>query len=298
MIRTQKLYMKVCKQSKDLHTLTQEERMQLQQHLRQMYVEVERICSKHHLDVMLAYGSILGAVRHEGFIPWDDDIDLYMPRKDYDLFFSKYAKELPENYITYAPNLLNGPIYRFGKIVDKDTLLLPPGEENRKHHKGIYIDVFPLENIGRNKLINQIKRLLSLILIYISGSVAQYENKSDIYKKLMLSNKTAAKNYRFRHCLGLIFSFCSSQRWYNIFDKFCRHTKETGFVYDPSGAYSWNPIPINKVLPVRKVSFDDIEANIPNDPIYFLERDFGNWEYIPKPEERWEHFIMDIKFKL
>lgn len=296
MLRTLPLFLKACKGATCLHRLTDSERYQLQEHLRGMYTDIEKVCKDHNLTIMMAYGSILGAIRHNGFIPWDDDVDLYMPRKDYNIFFDIYSKELPDNYITYAPNCVNGPIYRFGKVIDKNTTFIAPGEENRDFHRGIYVDIFPLENIGTNRCINFIKRIVSSLLIYISGSVAQYEGKSTIYKRIMLSTQKSKHNYFFRKTIGFIFSFYNSKKWYNVFDRFVQHRVETGYMHDPSGAYQWKPIPNSVFIPTKRVKFDNIEANIPKDSFFLLKRDFNDWQYIPSPEERWEHFIYKIKF--
>lgn len=291
------MYHQLCRESKDLHKITDEERKQLQSHLLKMYKDLEAVCDKHGITVMLAYGSVLGAIRHKGFIPWDDDLDVFMLRDDYDKFINEYANELPDNYIIYAPNSQNGPTYRFGKMIDKNTFLLSAGEElisNR--HQGIYIDIFPLEYIGSNKFVNKTKRLISMFLMYTSSSVDQWEQKSPSYKRLMSGNSSAKFNYWFRQITGCLFSFLSSQAWYNLTDKFCHYKKKTQYVDKVTGDYRWVPMPLDMFVPTTEGSIDGTSVHLPHKPIDFLEFEYGDWQWIPPENERWEHYVKDIRF--
>lgn len=297
MFRTKDIYMRMCHQSKEIHVLTEDERTKLQAHLRKMYQEVEAVCIRHGLTVILADGSVLGAIRHGGFIPWDDDIDLNMPRRDYEEFINTYASELPGHYRVYAPNSINGPIANFAKVVDMNTEIILPGEENSTMSHGISIDIFPLEGIDPNrKLYNKIMKYCSMVLIYIIGSVTQYSNHSKLYRRLMSGSPAARFNYWFRELIGFFFSFLSRVEWQDIFDSFVRNTEDTGFVHRPSDIYKWEPIPIDVYLPVKRIKFDDITAFIPNNSEFLLEYDYGDWHYIPQTEEIWNHFLLSIKF--
>lgn len=297
MFRTKDLYMRMCHQSKEIHVLTEDERTKLQAHLRKMYQEVEAVCNRHGLTVMLADGSVLGAIRHGGFIPWDDDIDLNMPRRDYEEFINIYASELPDHYRVYAPNSINGPIANFAKVVDMNTEIILPGEENSTMSHGIFVDIFPLEGIDPNrKLYNKFMKYCSMALIYIIGSVTQYSNHSKLYRRLMSGCFAARFNYWFRELIGFFFSFLSRVEWQNVFDSLVRNTEDTGYVHRPSDIYKWEPIPIDIYLPVKRTKFDDITAFIPNNSEFLLEYDYGDWHYIPHTEEIWNHFLLSIKF--
>ena len=104
------------------------------------------ICEKEQLHFFFAYGTLLGAIREHGFIEWDDDVDLWMPRKDFDKFaeiYPKYKKDLYflQNYIT-DPETVAPEIMR---ICVNGTYKWPEGCEKESFHTGLYFDIFPLD---------------------------------------------------------------------------------------------------------------------------------------------------------
>ena len=122
----------------------------LQQHLLEILKTIDKVCREHNLRYCLAAGTMLGAVRHKGFIPWDDDVDIIMPRIDYDILIQHCQEWMPAPYeIMCAENKSDYP-FGFAKAVNSNTTLV-----EREHHAlvdGIYIDIFPLDNIINNKL--------------------------------------------------------------------------------------------------------------------------------------------------
>lgn len=291
----------MCAKSPMLHRMTDEERSNLQSHLRKMYIEVERICDKYGLRMMVAFGSVLGAVRHQGFIPWDDDLDVLMPREDYDKFVQEFAAELPEKYKVYAPNSKNGAISRFCKVVDTNTKFITPFTDGDKEESGIFLDIFPLENTPSAMWRVKWRMYWSYFLMYVADSVAQYHGRNEFRRQLMRGNKEARVNYRFRQFIGLIFSFNSCQKWYNRIDRYQNYKKDTGYVCWPSGPASpksFLPRKKNLFFPVSRGKFDDIEVYLPAQPIRFCELQYGDWQKLPLENERWQHFIRGIKFSL
>ena len=289
--------MKMCMQSDRLHCMTNTERSLLQEHLRKMYVEIEKVCDRHGLIVMGAYGTVLGALRHKGFIPWDDDLDLFMPREDYDKLLHLYAAELPKEYKVFAPNGKNNPIYRFGKVVDTSTKFVMPVSDESQEWSGVFVDIFPLENTPTNKLLIQLRRLWLCFLMYVASSVAQYEDKASLYKELMCGNSEARRNYQFRNLVGQLFSFKKATQWYDCFDRHAQWKKHTGFYSVPSAGYSLKyfiPLKASMYVPVQKITFDGIEMNVPNEAEKHLCMEYGNWQRIPKGDEKWQHFIQKI----
>lgn len=300
MLSTKNLYMKACMQSKELHAMTDEERSRLQAHLRKMYLEIEKVCERHALRMCAGYGTVLGAIRHKGFIPWDDDMDLLMPREDYDKLINLYAEELPGNFKIFAPNSKNGPITRFAKVVDVNTRFLGPGSPDNESH-GIFIDIFPLEGTSANNVAIWFKHKISCFLMLVASSVMEYEGakRDDLYKRLMCSTKQGARTYKIRNRIGMLFSFFNSKKWFNIVDKYTKCSNAKAGYSVPIGGASikyFKPIPPSIYFPAHKVCFDNIEVYVPNQPERHCELEYGDWKWISPAEERWQHFLKEIRF--
>lgn len=108
---------------------------------------VAEICDRHSIPYYLAYGTMLGAVRHKGFIPWDDDVDIYMRYEDLLRFKKICQKELPEKYFYQDPDTDIGARWLFTKVRANGTRMSESFDKQGQfasYHEGVWIDIFPL----------------------------------------------------------------------------------------------------------------------------------------------------------
>ena len=105
---------------------------------------VDNFCKKHNINYWLDCGTLLGAVRHSGYIPWDDDIDIGMLREDYDKFLTQYNKN-NKRYQLFAVENSDDYYFAFGKVIDTNTVLYEP-DEKTGIKCGVYIDIFVYDN--------------------------------------------------------------------------------------------------------------------------------------------------------
>lgn len=119
--------------------------------------DIHSFCEENGLTYYLMFGSLIGAVRHKGFIPWDDDIDICMPRKDYLAFQEKYNQK-PQRSCSKAIfcETEKNYYYPFGKLIDTRTILNESVNSNCE--LGVYVDIFPLDYLSQNNLKNVIAR--------------------------------------------------------------------------------------------------------------------------------------------
>lgn len=112
-----------------------------------LYLELMRVCKKYDLTIWADGGTLLGAVRHNGFIPWDDDMDLIMPRSDYDILMDLGPKEFSTPYFLQNPHTDKQYGYSFAKLRNVNTACIPRVLSKAGFCHGIHIDIFPLDII-------------------------------------------------------------------------------------------------------------------------------------------------------
>lgn len=136
----------------------------IQQVLLASLLEIDRICRKHHIQYFLGGGTLLGAVRHGGFIPWDDDVDIMMTRKEFDRLSRILPKELPKELIYQSP--ATDPFYHsvFHKVRLNGTAYSTQfSKQFPKMHQGLFIDIFAHDAAPNSKYMQKVHIFLTLL---------------------------------------------------------------------------------------------------------------------------------------
>lgn len=151
-----------------------------------MLKDFDAVCQKHRISYQLFSGTALGAVRHKGFIPWDDDIDVVMLREDYERFFDSASKELDSNkYYVQREFSEHWPMF-FSKLrLNGTTYIEKYHSHDARIHQGIYIDIFPCDNLSDSRLMQKLQYIASKIVIAKSLYTRGYETNSTVKKCFM-----------------------------------------------------------------------------------------------------------------
>jgi len=239
-----------------------------------MLKTVDAICKKHQLDYWLEGGTLLGAVRHQGFIPWDDDLDISMPRASFNKFIQVAADEFPDNLLLQTPQTdpgyfnLSVPL----KIRDKNSLFIELHEQGSEpYHHGIFLDVFVYDAIPsdlkkrkRDKFrAKKLQRLLSHKYCPVAMG-----HHATLYKLL---SKFVPQAFLERQINKII---DDANKQGHVF---------LGYGYD---CVNSNCVAYEDIYPLKKIQFEDSEFNIANRSEVILTQLYGDYMTMPPEHQR------------
>ncbi len=167
---------------------TQAEYKQLQKIELEMLIEIDRICRLYNIKYSIDGGTLLGAVRHKGFIPWDDDIDIIMLRSEYSKF-RKACKENLDQKRFFLQDYMSDPNYRWGyeKLRRRNTEHVRLGQESLKQKTGVFVDIFVADNVPDNKVLRRIHHFICYCIRKILYSPIGVINASSKAMKIFYS---------------------------------------------------------------------------------------------------------------
>jgi len=266
-----------------------------------MLEDLNNICLANKIDLILGGGSFLRAVRHKGFIPWDDDIDLMMKRDDFEKFL-KILDELPNEYeFQYATS--NRASYNtFAKIMYKNSTLIEVGNENIPKFQGIYLDIFIIENIPNNKIISYVYGMKCNFMQLVSSSIVMTRFSSDYNKKIFSKSFSGKVNYSIRKFIGFLYQFTNIEKYFVKIDKVFKKYKDrkTDFITIPSGRnHYFGEILSRKIFDnLIEYQFENLRILGPKEYDIYLTNLYGsNYMQLPPVEKREKHHCIEIKIK-
>lgn len=177
-------------------------------------------CDNHNIRYYLAFGSLLGAVRHKGFIPWDDDIDIVMPRKDYTRFIKEFFTS-ENRYIVKSIETDPGYWNPFAKVMDTKTYLEDPQVDIPSKYNCINIDVFPMDGLPKSELRRKLHLKLQEFLITLYRGSAFKLKKTQKYadsKSKIAGLKGTLRNV-FKFSAIIILHYLPTQRLIRLINK-------------------------------------------------------------------------------
>ena len=281
-----------------LKELTPEESKALKNCLLDIYKHVAHVCMAHNLVIMLGGGSCLGAVRHQGFIPWDDDMDLMMPRTDYEQLIELCEQgELGNNYFIRYPNAEKDSPTMFLKVYRKSTLMKGLGGDCSPFPQECFIDIFPIEGVPENRIIRYLKGLLANAIRLIANMVAENVPIAEWEKELYSADKSLFRLIYVRRFWGKCFSIIGHKTWVRWFDKLVRDTTSNALVGIPTGRklYNGEVFDASIFFPPRNGWFEGIEVCLPADTDSYLSNLYGSYMEIPSKEKRERHIVVDFQ---
>lgn len=258
--------------------------------------EFIQFCEKHHLEYFMVFGSALGTVRHQGTIPWDDDIDVGMMRDDYEKLLTIYKEEGIGDFELLTAKLNSNYATGVTHLQNRYTTFISDYSKNLKCHLGINIDIFPFDKVSENENVRtkQFKRTF-------------------FYRRMLFLVGTSKPNIPYTGLMKYVSSLgCFIIHWslkllgqtapkvYSKFEKSCRMSNsENSDLWTSYGDYSYprGIIKYEEIFPLKKARYEDLIVNIPNNVHAHLVEYYGdNYMEIPPKEKQVNHYPYKIEF--
>lgn len=245
--------------------------------------DIDILCRENGIEYYLLGGSCIGAIRHHGFIPWDDDFDILMSRKNYDKFIDICRKKLDKIKYSLQVGGEDWPL-NFSKIRLRGTKLHEPEDDyaNDEQH-GIYVDIFFADNVPDGAISSRIQYILAKYDLCYRLGERKYKSAT-AKKRLMIALAAPMKIGFIREAVRNYIN-----RWND------KETKRLGFYY---GVTRW----LNAVTPryiygkPEYVDFEDAKLPVPEHWHEYLTQMFGDYMKLPPVEKRQSHHLISVDF--
>lgn len=250
---------------------------ELREHQLGILAYIDNICKKNNLKYFVSYGTLLGAIRHKGYIPWDDDIDIQMPRIDYEKFKKLVLKDNNKRYNIMSNTNVDWYFQNFSVVVDTTTKILGSDNLKEKHDTHIFVDVFPIDKFNNIKIVNRILLLLKL------KHISLCKKNAIIYKDSKIKDFARAITWYLIHPIKPRF-------FTNIIEKIVRRNYDKDGKYEGTICASKDGIkevhPANFFDNIIESDFENIKVPIIANYDKFLTQLYGDYMTPPSEEEK------------
>ena len=252
--------------------------------------EVDNFCKQHGLTYYIFAGTLIGAVRHKGYIPWDDDVDICMKREDYNLFFQQFNAENQSRYRAISIETESEYYLASGKVIDTHTLMK---ENTASSYKiGVYIDVFPMDYIPSD--IKHYKKTNMSIGFYrylLSLKNAATKKKRVLWKKIVIAlGQFLLKPISRTYILDKISTL--SQQYLTDHDDNFNLADISVYTYGKRELF-----PLSDFASTVELDFEDLKLSAPVGYDHVLSSMYGDYMKLPPKEKQISHHDYKVYWK-
>ena len=282
----------------DIVVLDDDRLREYQMQLLNIAKDVIEVFDANGIEYSLSGGSILGAIRHQGFIPWDDDIDINITRSGYNKLLKIFKGELGKKYYIQTPEKYPELGLMVTQIRKKGTIARRKYDWNLDRC-GISIDLYIIENVFDNAVLRFIQKNLSMLFSFAISSVRFYRNRElpREIQHLEGRNFKYSKSKMIVGCVLRIIPLKKWIKWCDFWNSACKNEKSK-YVAIPTGRkhFSGEIYEREKMVKFKKVRFESEYFNVPIWAEGYLSRFYGDYMKIPSVEKREKHLFLELKF--
>lgn len=274
-------------------TLSDQQLNGLQQVLFSILLDIDEVCREHGLYYVLSGGTALGAVRHQGFIPWDDDIDINMPRADYERFIPLFQHKHGKHYWIHTPEKTDNYGLLLARIRLKGTSV-KTREDFFCEECGAFVDIFIIENTFNHVIPRVFHGFISNTLGLIVSCRKFYRDRNYLLP-LVSENKKLRKIFQIKVIIGFLISFLSINVWTRLATCWngLYSNQKSKYVVIPAGRkhYFGELYRRETICKAQFMLFEGTMLPCPVDTDYYLKRLYGSYMVFPKESDREKHIF-------